>query len=345
MDTLYARRLRRSEKDFLLKQLDEKSGIAPRARIILLSRQGYLPAEISVRLNLHVKTVRKWINSFNATGVRGILEKPKPGRKPKFDESLEKRIVKIACRKPERLGLPFLNWSLRKLKAYLEKKRMAKISVEELRRILLSHGMAFRRSRRKLVSEDPDYEAKKARIRELLERPNCLVLFEDEKGPMTVKRYGGCLWTRRRRIVVKANQKLRVKKRLRLFGAYCPHMDRIFYRFYTKAKSPQFKDFLRFLCRKLRGEKLYIVLDNTKVHKAKLVQEYVNENGRIELVFLPKGAPELNGVENKFSLLQREVLNNSNFRSAKELKRAVRRWLSTYNRKGNGNSTYVTMGH
>lgn len=81
------------------------------------------------------------------------------------------------------------------------------------------------------------------------------------------------------------------------------------------------------------------------MHKVKLVQEYVNENRRVELVFLPKSAPELNEIENKFSLLQREVLNNSNFRSAKQLEYAVRRWLSAYNRKGNGNSTYVTVGH
>jgi transposase len=334
MDTLYAKRLTRSEKDFLLKQLDENTSIAPRARIILLSRQGYSPSEIAVRLNLHLNTVRKWISEFNTSGVRGVLQKPKPGRKPKFDKQMEKRIVGVACRKPERLGLPYLNWSLRKLKVYLEKKRIARVSVEELRRILLSHGVVFRKSRRKLISEDPDYEAKKARIRELLERPNCHVLFVDEKGPMTVKRYGGSLWTRRKRVIIKANQKLRVKKRLQLFEAYCPHMDRIFYRFYTEAKSPQFRDFLIFLSKKLRGEKLYVVLDNTKVHKAKLVQEYVKDGERIELVFLPKGAPELNEIENKYSLLQREVLNNSNFRSAKELERAVRCWLSTYNRKG-----------
>lgn len=332
MDTLYARKLTRSEKDFLLKQLDEKTGAAPRARIILLSQQGYSPGEIAVRLNLHVNTVRKWINEFNASGIQGILEKPKPGRRPKFDRQLEKRIVRITCRKPERLGLPFMNWSLRKLKVYLERKQIARISVEELRRILLSHGVAFRKSRRKMISEDPDYEAKKARIRELLERPNCHMLFVDEKGPMTVKRYGGSLWTCRKKVVVRANQKLRVKKRLRLFGAYCPHMDRIFYKFYMEAKSPQFKDFLVFLSRKLRDEKLYIVLDNIKVHKAKVILEYVEKNGRIELIFLPKGAPELNEIENKFSLLQQEVLNNSSFRSAKELERAVRRWLSAYNR-------------
>ena len=343
MDTLYARKLRRSEKDFLLRELDERSEIADRARIILLSRQGYSPGEIAIRLNLHVKTIRRWIRWFNDSGIQGILKKPKPGRKPKFNRELEKLIVRIACKRPDRLGLPFLNWSLRKLRSYLEHRRIARISVEELRRILMSHGVAFRRSKRKMISEDPDYEAKKARIRELLEKPNCLVLFEDEKGPMVVKHYGGSMWTRRKRVIIKANQKLRVRKKLHLFGSYCPHTDRIVYRFYNQAKSEQLKDFLIFLSRKYRGEKLYVILDNIKTHRAKIVQEYVSKNDGIELVFLPKGAPELNEIESRFSLLQREVLNNSNFRSTKQLERAVRRWLSAYNRYGK--STYETVGH
>lgn len=337
MDTLYARKLTRSEKDFLLKQLDEKSNIAHRARIILLSRQGYSPGEIGVRLNIYVKTVRRWIREFNASGIRGILVKPKTGRKPKFDKRAEKRIVKIACRKPDHFGLPYMNWSLRKLKAYLEGKRVAKISVEELRRILLSHGVAFRKSRRKLISEDPDYEAKKARIRELLEKPNCLVFFEDEKGPMVVKRYDGSLWTPKKKVIIKANQRIKVQKKLHLFGAYCPHIDKMFYKFYTAARSGQFKDFLISLSKKCGGEKLYVVLDNLKMHKAKIIEKHLSENGgMVELVFLPTNAPELNEIENKFSLLQREVLNNSNFRSMKQLKRTVSRWISAYNRKRMG---------
>ena len=345
MDTLYARKLRRSEKDFLLKQLDEKSGIAYRARMILLSRQGYTPGEIGIRLNIHVKTVRKWIRKFNASGIQGIIERPKPGRKPKFDREMEKLMVKIACKRPEGLGMPFMNWSLRKLREYLQRKKIADVSVEELRRILLSHGVMFRKSRRERISEDPDYEAKKARIRELLQKPNCLVLFEDEKGPMVVKHYGGSLWTRKKRVIIKANQRIRVRKKLYLFGAYCPHTNRIFHKFYTKAKSPQFKDFLISLRKKSNGEKLYVILDNLKIHKAKMIQGYLAENeSATELVFLPNNAPELNEIENKFSSLQREVLNNSSFRSTVQLRKAVEKWLSAYNKR-NGARTYVTVGY
>ncbi|MGC8816851.1 MAG: IS630 family transposase [Candidatus Hadarchaeum sp.] len=170
------------------------------------------------------------------------------------------------------------------------------------------------------------------------------MFFEDEKGPMVVKRYGGSMWTRKKMIIIRANQRIRVRKKLHLFAAYSPHTDRIFYRFYFEAKSLQFRDFLSWLERKFEDDKLYVVLDNTKTHKAKIVKEYLSENGgAVELVFLPKGAPELNEIENKFSLLQKEVLNNSNFRSMKQLKMTVVKWISAYNR--NGERTYVTMGH
>jgi len=52
--------------------------------------------------------------------------------------------------------LPFNTWSLRKLQAYLIKKKIVKeISHEEVRNILLSEGLAYRRVRQELMSEDP----------------------------------------------------------------------------------------------------------------------------------------------------------------------------------------------
>jgi len=52
--------------------------------------------------------------------------------------------------------LPFNTWSLRKLRAYLIKKKIVKdISHEEIRNILLSEGLSYRRVRQELMSEDP----------------------------------------------------------------------------------------------------------------------------------------------------------------------------------------------
>lgn len=331
---LFVRRLKKEEKDFLLGVVDDKKNLfAYRARIILLSYNGYTPKEIGIRLNMHPTNIRKWIRRFNSFGIKGLFERRRAGRKPKFDKGLENLIARIARKNPYRLGLPYTAWSFRKLKRYLEKKKIVKsISVSELRRILLSRNIASRKSRRKLISEDPDYEAKKRRLNELLEKPNCILLFFDEKGPTVIKRYGGRKLTNKKFVVIKANQKLRVKKKMYLFAAYNPHKDRIYYKFYYFCTSREFREFvLRF--RKRFEDFIYVIIDNGPIHIAKMVKKIEEEFNDIELFYLPKSSPELNPLENKFNLLQSEIISNSNFRSTFEMKRAIARWVRSYNNR------------
>jgi len=57
-------------------------------------------------------------------------------------------IVAAARTRPEKLGLPFTHWSLRKLAAYLAgRDQPARIDRERLRQILHAHGISFQRTR------------------------------------------------------------------------------------------------------------------------------------------------------------------------------------------------------
>nr|WP_256566049.1 transposase [Deinococcus sp. QL22] len=47
------------------------------------------------------------------------------------------------------------------------------------------------------------------------------------------------------------------------------------------------------LLRHLPG-KMVVVLDNARIHRAKLVQTFVESHERLSLVYLPPYAPELN---------------------------------------------------
>ena len=155
------KRLRRGERDKLYELLeDEKVGY--RAKIVLLSYEGYTAPEIEKRLNVHVKNVRKWIRRFNEDGVSCILEAKRQGRKPIFDRRVENRIVDIATTNPIHLGLPFSTWSLRKLAYYLTKKGVVKkISHAEVRRILNDRGVAFRKSKRSSSAKTQDMRPKR----------------------------------------------------------------------------------------------------------------------------------------------------------------------------------------
>ncbi len=55
--------------------------------------------------------------------------------------------------------------------------------------------------------------------------------------------------------------------------------------------------FLERLTRKQR-RKIFLILDNSRVHHSKLVQQWLAENaGKIEVFFLPSYSPELNPDE------------------------------------------------
>src|SRR5260370_29797826 len=71
-------------------------------------------------------------------------------------------IVATATTRPEKLGLPFTHWSLRKLAAYLagQVARPVQIGRERLRQILHERGISFQRTRTWKESADPAKIAK-----------------------------------------------------------------------------------------------------------------------------------------------------------------------------------------
>lgn len=325
MEPIFVREPNKRERDRLYELMEDRR-VGYRAKMIILSYEGYTPPQIEKAINVHVKNVRKWIKRFNKFGIKGLLEKKRTGRKPKLDEKVVRKIIDIVSKPPHRLGLPFSTWSLRKLEEYL-RERGTRVSHTRIRQLLLKHGFRFWKSKQELISRDPEYEAKTRRIQRLLRKPNCVVMYEDEKK-VPLKLYAGGGWGRRRKSVP-LNQ--RVRKVLVLFGVYCPHRNYRYFAYFEDLKSPSFVGFMRKVARKFR-EDIYVILDNHRSHTSKHVKK--NLDKRVRRVFLPLNAPKLNRIEDEFSLFQREVLSNRRFRSEKELIAATRKWVNHRNRMG-----------
>ena len=54
--------------------------------------------------------------------------------------------------------------------------------------------------------------------------------------------------------------------------------------------------------------KIAIMLDRASVHKSKKVREYLKSNPDVKLIWLPKGSPYLNAVEQCWNLGKRAIL-------------------------------------
>jgi transposase len=189
VEPIFVRKLNIRERDFPYELMEDKL-IGYRAKIIILSYEGYTPPRIERAINMHVKNVRKWIHKFNKYGIEGILQKKKAGRKPRIGSKIIKEIIELVKTPPNELNLPFSTWTLRKLENYLVNKKKIKVSYGRIRQLLLKYGFRFWKTKQELISKDPNYEAKRRRIRRLLRKPNCIVLFEDEKK-IAIKLYAG----------------------------------------------------------------------------------------------------------------------------------------------------------
>ncbi|OHE55201.1 MAG: hypothetical protein A3K61_01570 [Thaumarchaeota archaeon RBG_16_49_8] len=75
--------------------------------------------------------------------------------------------------------------------------------------------------------------------------------------------------------------------------------------------------------------KLYVILDNHKMHLSKGLKGFVEEDKRIELVYTPKYASWLNAVEQIFASIQKWVLNNISFHSIGEIVAMIDRHLAS----------------
>lgn len=74
--------------------------------------------------------------------------------------------------------------------------------------------------------------------------------------------------------------------------------------------------------------KIVMVLDNARIHHAKLLQPFLNKmKGRLELVFLPPYSPQLNIVEGLWKWLKSDIINNVFYNSVAEIRKNVRAFM------------------
>ncbi|MEV4049644.1 helix-turn-helix domain-containing protein [Amycolatopsis sp. NPDC049688] len=104
------------------------------------------------------------------------------GRPRLISPENEAFIVATATTRPEALEQPFTRWSLRKLTAYLAKnpQRVVRVGRERLRQFLHKHEITLQRTKRWKESNDPDRDAKLARIEHVTSKFSDRVFAFDE---------------------------------------------------------------------------------------------------------------------------------------------------------------------
>ena len=172
---------------------------------------------------------RDVIRLFNAMGLAALDPRWAGGRPRLISDEDTQVIVTAATTRPEKLGLPFTHWSLRKLAAHLAggAPRRVQAGRERLRQILHAHGISFQRTRTWKESADTDRDAKLDRIEHVITTMADRCYAFDQFGPMSIRPVHGSSWAPRRKLA-----RLRVTYRctqgIRYFhGCYALGTDQI----------------------------------------------------------------------------------------------------------------------
>ncbi|MET3210896.1 UNVERIFIED_CONTAM: transposase [Paenibacillus sp. PvR008] len=89
-----------------------------------------------------------------------------------------------------------------------------------------------------------------------------------------------------------------------------------------------FLSFLKKVVDEYPTGKIVMVLDNARIHHAKLLAPFLTEmEDRLELVFLPPYSPQLNAVEGLWKWLKSDVINNVFYHTVTEIRTNVQQFM------------------
>ena len=120
------------------------------------------------------------------------------------------------------------------------------------------------------------------------------ILFEDESMIRDYQAIGATWFERRKQKIIKAFGKHRDVK---FMGWFDYESGDIYCEEHENYGAQRFLEFLTNISM-CYSRKIVLALDNVKIHHAKLIQTFLEENkSRFELLFLPPCSPKLNPIE------------------------------------------------
>jgi transposase len=89
-----------------------------------------------------------------------------------------------------------------------------------------------------------------------------------------------------------------------------------------------FLTFLRKVTAAYPTGNIVMILDNARIHHAKLLEPYLHElDGRLQFVFLPPYSPHLNIVEGLWKWMKSDVINNVFYHKVAEIRKNVHSFM------------------
>ena len=156
----------RQELERLARSRTEEARLVVRAKVVLGLAAGDRPYQVAAKVGVGRMAAYEWLHRFNAEGLKGLTDHPRPGRPHTYTPEQRAEVVAAALAKPEALGLPFASWTLDRLQAYLAEHKKIGIKRTRIDEILVAEGLRWRKQETLFGHKvDPQFAEKRGRSR------------------------------------------------------------------------------------------------------------------------------------------------------------------------------------
>jgi transposase len=156
----------RRQLERLARSRTAEARLVVRAKIVLGLAAGDRPYQVAAEVGVGRAAAYEWLHRFNAEGLKGLTDHPRPGRPHTYTADQRAEVVAAALTKPESLGLPFASWTLDRLQAYLAEHKGIGIKRTRIDEILTAEGLRWRKHETWVGQKvDPEFAAKRGRSR------------------------------------------------------------------------------------------------------------------------------------------------------------------------------------
>jgi transposase len=284
-----------------------------RERAVAMHAAGSSQLAIAAALGVHKNTICRWLKGWRVAGA-GALKAKKRGRRLQAKRLLDaeraaevQRLMIGHC--PDQLELPFALWGREAVRDLVRARFGVRLAVRTVSDYLRRWGFTPQRPiKRALERQDAAIQAWLAehypKIAARAKAEGAVIHWGDETGISNQPVYGRSFAPKGKTPVLRRPAKRHTTS---MISAVTNRGTLRFMVYEGALNAALFLAFLQRLVRGARG-KVFLIVDNLKVHKAGKVQAWVAQHReKIELVFLPAYAPEHNPDEFLHSDLKRSL--------------------------------------
>jgi putative transposase len=225
-----------------------------------------------------------------------------PLRMTMLRPTLRRSLVAMLKAPPRAYGWCRTRWSCATLALTLQAIRGITVSAETMRRWLHELGWVWKRRQLVAKDNDPHRVARLARIRYIFEQLKLCetMVFADELDIHLLPKIGAAWMPQGTQLAVMTpgtNEKHYLAGALELSTGILRHCCG------PRKTNALFRELLQTLDETYPAppfDRIYVVVDNYKIHKAKAVEQWLAQHPRVPLLFLPTYCPRANPIERAF---------------------------------------------